>query len=100
VSIAAVAMSRGVNANLLRRWVAEAERDGRDIAVEPRVVEVPRPTPAAPAPSFMPVALPPPSPVAAADIRVELRRGGTAITVTWPSSAAAECASWMRELLK
>ena len=26
VSIAAVAMSRSVNANLLRRWVVEAER--------------------------------------------------------------------------
>ena len=100
VSIAAVAMSRGVNANLLRRWVAEAERDGRDGAVEPAVVEAPSPAPARAAPSFMPVTLPPPSPVAAADIRVELRRGGTAITVTWPSSAAAECASWMRELLK
>jgi transposase-like protein len=41
VSIAAVAMSRGVDANLLRRWVAEAERDGRDIAVGPAVVEAP-----------------------------------------------------------
>jgi transposase len=93
-------MSRGVNANLLRRWVAEAERDGRNTAVESAIVEAPRPAPAAPAPTFMPVALPPPSPVAAADIRVEIRRGGTAITVTWPSSAATECASWMRELLK
>ena len=99
-SIAAVAMSRGVNANLLRRWVAEAERDGHDVAIEPAVVEAPSPAPAAPAPTFVPMALPPPSPVAAADIRVELRRGGTAITVTWPSSAATECASWMRELLK
>jgi transposase len=100
VSIAAVAMSRGVNANLLRRWVAEAEGDGRDIAAERAVVEAPSPAPAAPVPTFMPVVLPPPSPAAAADIRVELRRGGTAITVTWPSSAATECASWMRELLK
>jgi transposase len=93
-------MSRGVNANLLRRWVAEAEGDGRDIAAERAVVEAPSPAPAAPVPTFMPVVLPPPSPAAAADIRVELRRGGTAITVTWPSSAATECASWMRELLK
>ena len=34
------------------------------------------------------------------DIRIELRRGPTSITVTWPSGAAAECAMWLRELLR
>jgi hypothetical protein len=34
------------------------------------------------------------------DIRVEIRRGVTAITVSWPVSAAAECAAWMRDWLK
>jgi IMP dehydrogenase/GMP reductase len=34
------------------------------------------------------------------DIRVEIRRGVTAITVSWPISAAAECAAWMRDWLK
>jgi transposase len=36
----------------------------------------------------------------ACDIRIELRRGATSITVTWPTDAAAECAAWMRELLR
>ena len=33
-------------------------------------------------------------------IRVELRRGATAMTITWPTSAAADFALWTRELLR
>ena len=89
MSLAAVALARGVNANLLRRWVREAE--------VPAVKALPR---AAPAPStFVPVQLPQPA-APAGDIRLELRRGATTITVNWPIAAATECASWMRELLR
>ena len=35
-----------------------------------------------------------------AAVRIELRRGTTAITVNWPCAAALECAAWMRELLR
>lgn len=50
---------------------------------------------------FVPVRLPTPgAPVALADIRIELQRGPMAVTVTWPASAASECAAWMRELLR
>jgi transposase len=35
VSIAAVALERGLNANLLRRWVQEAERSDAPIAIRP-----------------------------------------------------------------
>lgn len=50
---------------------------------------------------FVPVTLLPPATAApVADIRIELQRGATAITVTWPASAASECAAWMRELLR
>ena len=93
VSIAAVAMANGVNANLARRWVVAAEQGAtegeRSVAVA-RGVD--------PAPVFVPVQLPctPPTP----DIRIELRRGATAITVHWPSAEAAQCAAWMRELLR
>ncbi|MDM0030508.1 IS66 family insertion sequence element accessory protein TnpB, partial [Variovorax sp. J31P216] len=45
-----------------------------------------------------------PPPVAAAvqrpDIRVELKRKGTVVVVTWPASAAAESAAWLREVLR
>ena len=93
VSIAAVAMASGINANLARRWVVAAEQgatDGeRSVAVARGVAHTP---------GFVPVQLPclPPTP----DIRIELRRGATAITVHWPSVEAAQCAAWMRELLR
>lgn len=95
MSMAAVAMSRGINANLLRRWVRLAETQP-----EPGSMQGCSATPmatSAPAPAFVALPLAAPSPP---DIRVELRRGTTTIAVTWPSTAAAECAAWMRELLR
>ena len=95
VSIAAVAMANGVNANLLRRWLHEAQSP-RELA---RPVARSTTPGAGTSPSkFVALQLPPqPAP---ADIRIELRRGATAVCVTWPTSAAAECAAWMRELLR
>ena len=99
VSIAAVAMASGVNANLARRWVVAAEQgasgsggiggNGRLLADVSCV---------APTPAFVPVQLPCAQPTP--DIRIELRRGATAISVLWPSAEAAQCAAWMRELLR
>lgn len=96
VSMAAVALSRGVNANLLRRWVREAEL--RSTPEVPRIEARPEPArpPEAPAP-FIPLQLPAP---VAKEIRVELHRGPTTISVTWPADAAGECALWIRELLR
>lgn len=92
MSMAAVAMSRGINANLLRRWVQLAEAQP-----EPRTTAVGQSS--SPSPAFM--ALPLPTPTAASpDIRIELRRGATTIAVTWPAEAAGECAAWMRDLLR
>lgn len=47
---------------------------------------------------FVAVQIPPSAP--ATDIRIELRRSTLSISVTWPASAAAECGSWMREVLR
>lgn len=33
------------------------------------------------------------------DIRIEWRRGATAIAVSWPVSAAPECANWLRQCI-
>lgn len=96
MSMAAVAMANGVNANLLRRWVREAElRPGADLS-QPRAA--PKPRVLAPPAAFVPMELP--AKGAASDIRIELRRGTTSIAVTWPTDAATECAAWMRELLR
>ena len=91
VSSAAVAMAHGVNANLARRWVLEAERRGGGALVKTTSSAVPT--------AFVAVQIPP-AQNAPADIRVELRRGPIAISVSWPCAAASECAAWMRELLR
>jgi len=91
VSMAAVAMAHGINANLLRRWVHERAQPPAGVAaVSPNPVGfIALPMPASPTP-------PEPS---AELIRIELRRGSTVIAATWPTSAADACAAWMRELL-
>lgn len=91
VSSAAVAMAHGVNANLARRWVLDAERRGGGALA--------RAVSGAVATAFVPVQLPP-SQAAPTDIRIELRRGPIAISVSWPCAAASQCAAWMRELLR
>ena len=96
MSMAGVAMDHGVNANLLRRWVREAEQrlgaDGADALV---MTQPPSNPPTA---AFVPMQLP--APQALHDIHIELRRGPTSITVTWPTEATADCAAWLRELLR
>lgn len=100
VSSASVAMANGINANLVRRWVKEAEV-GAQMELDTAASEPKTASPAAtPAPRFLPLPIPTPASPVAADIRVELQRGATTVTVTWPASAASECAAWMRELLR
>ena len=97
VSIAAIAMSRGVNANLLRRWVVEAERAGAP-SLDSRV-ERPARTPAIDgSPAFVPVALATKS--EEGSIRLEVRRGTSTVVVQWPASCAQVCAMLLRELLR
>jgi transposase len=92
-SIAACALERAINANLLRRWVIETERAEPSSAV---------PMPAVPSThseGFVPVPLP--AQVAdKAPIRIEVRRGGMTLTVQWPRAAMHECAVWLREVLR
>ena len=78
-----------------RRWVREVEL--RSTAKVPIIESRPEVAPAAPPAAF--VALQLPAPVIK-DIRVEVRRGPTTISVTWPAEAAGECAMWIRELLR
>jgi transposase len=91
-SIAAAALERSINANLLRRWVVEAERaeDGRFSA--------PKSLPA-PSEAFIALAVQP-TPADNAPIRVEVRRGALTVSVQWPRSAMHECGIWLREVLK
>src|SRR5215469_4084389 len=87
-SIAAAALERSINANLLRRWVVDAER----AEAAPRALPPP-------SESFLAVPI---RPAATPNnpIRVEVRRGSLTVSVQWPSSAMHECAIWLREVLK
>lgn len=91
VSSASVAMANGINANLVRRWVKDAEGGEVEGIVAAKSVKPP-------ATRFVPLPLPSPAPVS--DVRIELQRGATKVIVTWPATAASECAAWMRELLR
>jgi len=92
VSIAAVAMANGINANLARRWVLDVERRGdadTPDQVGRNIV----------AKGFVAAQIPAAQNVPA-HIRIELRRAATVINVSWPSDAASACAAWIRELLR
>jgi transposase-like protein len=93
VSIAAVALARGINANMLRCWVRKAERGNAPIAIRRTPLEV-----AQQAESFVPVSLP--TSAAASQIRVEVRSKARSVSIEWPVSAARECALLLRELVK
>ena len=87
-SVAKVALSHGINANVVHRW----RREARDNAGSVRPGDVKE---------FVPVSVSAPAYTQdCADIRIELRRGATSMAITWPSAAANECAVWMRELLR
>jgi transposase-like protein len=94
VSIAAVALARGLNASMLHRWVKQAERSGKPIAIQGTApsVAIGREE------RFVPVSLP--SNPLEGVIRIELRRRGGSVTVEWPAAAAHECALLLRELMK
>ena len=104
VSIAAIALMHQVNANLLRRWVGEAEGKSQKQITTRRTATAPSsPAPvaltASVAPAFVPIRLDEAS-NRPSEIRVQVERGAQSISVSWPTSAATECAAWLREWLK
>jgi hypothetical protein len=91
VSVAAIALANGMNANLLRRWISMARgREmmmmGADTGTSPTVR------------GFVPLAMP--TPGSERDVRIELSRGAMSIKVSWPVSAADSCALWVREVMR
>jgi len=88
-SVASVALTHGINANLVHRWRRDAADRGRARRGKTELAE------------FVPMAIAA-APVVTApeDIRIELRRGACAVSIAWPTSAAPACAIWLRELLR
>ena len=86
-SVAKVAMSHGINANVVHGWRKLARQTG---AVANTAHQ-----------EFLPVRLPQPaeSPAAQRSIEVELRPGAVMMKITWPRSATGGFTAWTRELL-
>jgi hypothetical protein len=75
-----------MNANVLRRWIVEAERADGSLVPLRSLADPPGPVPKA---GF--VALPiPPSAADATPITVEVRRSTMTLSVQWPRSAVQE----------
>jgi transposase len=98
----AVAVSFGLNANLVHQWRrGRGYKENRPATAEgasgssPQFVALALPAP--------PQATPPAvvaAPASAEAIHAEIKRGALVVSVTWPVLAAGECAAWLRELLR
>ncbi|MEN9453139.1 MAG: hypothetical protein RLZZ369_2198 [Pseudomonadota bacterium] len=98
VSTAAIALSNGLNANLVRRWVVQSSpRSDSGRTKTSKAL-----APVHGNPGFVPVRLDPASPASntlSADIRIELQHGATTVQIHWPLQASSQCAQWLREVL-
>ena len=90
-SVSRISLDNGLNANMVRRWMSEAQRADK--------------TPASP--GFVPVNLPAATSAAShqsvsdkrSTIRIEIPRTGGAVVVEWPAEQAHQCAALLRDLL-
>ena len=98
VSIARIALEHGLNANLLRRWVTNAERtagSGGALAIGTAMQQAVDPV----GHQFVAVPIETRAPTMP-PIEVELHRGPLLVKVKWPVGASAGCGAWLRELLR
>jgi transposase-like protein len=105
--MASVALANGLNANVLRRWVNEHETSksialatplATSFAAKPSDGKSAQPTPV-PLPAFIPVELGHDS-APVQDITIELRTGAVLLNITWPVSAASQCAAWVAAVIR
>ena len=96
-SVAAVAQSHGLNANLVHKWrrgrgatrLAPASGVRSAVTANAEFIALALPAAASAQARIAP----------AADIRIEWRRGAATIAVSWPVSAAPECARWLLQCM-
>jgi transposase-like protein len=97
VSMAAVALANGLNANLVRRRVVTEERAPAGKSIQTAPVSAAATIEHA---TFIPMELEPTRIATAQSIMIELSRGATGAKVEWPLAAAADCDAWLRALLR
>jgi transposase len=90
-SVAAIALSHGVNANLVHRWLKQADTGSGALTLaksEPAAFVA------------LPMSATGISAMAPEPIRIELCRGATSMSLQWPAQAEAERGAWLREWLQ
>ena len=103
-SIAGVALKHGLNANMVRVWLRNSESSPVDhslvnLATSSATLE-------SEPQQFVAVRMdePPASKDKCAKrstaIQLDLRRGNSTATITWPSELASDCGAWLREWLR
>lgn len=98
VSLAAVSLANGLNANMVRRWVKEhREGMGSVVGVPDKKGHSQDEGAAAPA-QFVAMAVAEEAALPGGDIRLEVRRGETVVHISWP--AAQACAQWLGAWLR
>jgi len=100
-TVAAVARAFGLNDNLVHDWRRGRSGAGASKTIGTSLQESPAEFVALSLPSSSSPPAPAPVPVVAPEgIRLEFKRGAIGVSVTWPVSAAADCAAWLREVLR
>ena len=94
VSIRSVALGRGLNPSLVRRWLGSGATGSAANAARSA------PQASAPISGFVAVRVEDRPPAAAAAIRLELRRGGATVIVEWPAQQATACGAWLGQWLR
>jgi len=90
-SVSRISLDNGLNANMVRRWISEAQRANKAPAT----------------PGFVPVNMPAATSALRnqsvsdkrSTIRIEIPRAGGAVVVEWPAEQAHQCAALLRNLL-
>ena len=98
VSIASVALANGLNANLLRRWVTERQEAvaGSVTLPDQHPLEITEPS----IPGLVPITVAMPETPPSGEIRIEIHRNQTLISISWPVSQSTFCADWLGDLLR
>lgn len=98
VSCSAVAISHGLNPNVLRRWIKEAADPSDAAPPAPKPVDVEL----KPAFVALPMTVPPPKAPDATQVnlRIDIQRNGTTVSVLWPHLYLSDSAAWVREVLR
>lgn len=92
--MAAIALRKGLNANVVYRWLRE---DGLELGGSTNLGVLSRTRGG----EFLPVQLPQSAAAQSSnDIRMELRKGASTVTVSWPAQCAGDCGTWLREWLR